>query len=184
MRPPYDGLRVVGARWSPESYAAKEFLSRSQVPYQWIDIDQDPAMRELLASLSDAEGKLPVLLFADGTHLVAPTRAELAERCGMQTRATRPFYDMVIVGAGPAGLAAAGTVRLRGCGPCWSSRARQADKPGPVPGSRTISDFPPASAAQTSPAVPRPRRGASAPKCSKRRRPLAWVAKILTESLH
>jgi thioredoxin reductase (NADPH) len=99
---PYDGIRVLGSNWSPQSYAVKEFLSRNHVPYQWVDLEQDPAMRALAA---DAE--LPVVLFPDGERLEAPAVGALAERVGLQTRATSPFYDLVIVGAGPAGLAAA-----------------------------------------------------------------------------
>ena len=105
-RLPYDGIRVAGARSSPRSYAVKEFLSNNQIPYQWIDVDQDAPTRELIASLGDAN-RLPVLLFPDGSRLVAPSDRDLAEKCGMRTRASRPFYDLAIVGAGPAGLAAA-----------------------------------------------------------------------------
>ncbi|HSP95596.1 MAG TPA: FAD-dependent oxidoreductase [Thermoanaerobaculia bacterium] len=106
VRLPYDGIRVAGARSSPRSFAVKEFLSNNQIPYQWIDVDQDAPTRELITSFGDAN-RLPVLLFPDGSRLVAPSDRELAEKCGMQTRARRPFYDLVIVGAGPAGLAAA-----------------------------------------------------------------------------
>jgi thioredoxin reductase (NADPH) len=106
VRLPYDGIRVAGARWSARSYAAKQFLSLHQIPYQWVDIEQDPAMRELVASLAD-EKDLPVVFFPDGTHLIAPDDRALAERAGLQTRARARFYDVVIIGAGPAGLAAA-----------------------------------------------------------------------------
>jgi thioredoxin reductase (NADPH) len=84
----------------------KEFLSSNQIPYQWIDVDQDPSTRELIRSFG-AETKLPVVLFPDGTFLAAPTTRELAEKTGMQTKARLPFYDLLIVGGGPAGLAAA-----------------------------------------------------------------------------
>jgi thioredoxin reductase (NADPH) len=106
VRLPYEGIRVAGARSSPRSFAVKEFLSSNQVPYQWIDVDQDPPTRELIRSFGDAT-RLPVVLFPDGSHLVAPTNRELADKIGMQTRASLPFYDLVIVGGGPAGLAAA-----------------------------------------------------------------------------
>jgi len=102
---PYDGIRLAGSRWSVASYEAKEFLSRNQVPYQWIDIDEDPAVRELVQPLSDDLKKLPVVLFPDGSHLVAPSTRELADKVGIQTKATRPFYDLVVIGSGPAGLA-------------------------------------------------------------------------------
>jgi len=107
FKPPYEGIRVAGAPWSAQSYAAREFLSRNQVPYQWIDIDQDPAMRALVTSLAGDAMTLPVVLFPDGSHLIAPTNLELAPRIGMRTSAEKPFYDLVVVGAGPAGLAVA-----------------------------------------------------------------------------
>ena len=106
VRLPYDGIRVAGDRWSPRSYLVKDFLASNQVPYQWIDIDRDPSTRELIGSLGDSN-RLPVVLFPDGTHLAAPTNRELAERIGLQTRARLPFYDLAVVGGGPAGLAAA-----------------------------------------------------------------------------
>ena len=106
VRLPYDGIRVAGARSSPRSFAVKEFLSSNQVPYQWIDVDQDPPTRELIRSFGDAT-RLPVVFFPDGSVLKAPTNRELAEKAGLQTRAQKPFYDLLIIGGGPAGLAAA-----------------------------------------------------------------------------
>jgi len=103
---PYEGIRVAGARSSPRSFAVKEFLSSNHVPYQWIDVDQDEPTRELIRSSGDAS-RLPIVFFPDGSRLVAPTNQQLAEKVGMQTRALLPFYDLAIVGGGPAGLAAA-----------------------------------------------------------------------------
>ena len=105
-RPPYDGIQVVGARSSPKSYAVKEFLSSNQVPYEWTDVDQNAEAQERIKSVGDP-GKLPIVFFPDGTRLVAPSNGELAEKIGLQTKARLPFYDVVIAGAGPAGLAAA-----------------------------------------------------------------------------
>lgn len=107
FRPAFEGIRVAGARWSPQSFGVKEFLSRNLVPYQWTDIDQNPSMKELVKSLTGDETRLPVVFFPEGDPLVMPTHMQLAERLGLQTKAKLPFYDMVIVGAGPAGLAAA-----------------------------------------------------------------------------
>ena len=107
VRLPYEGIRVAGASWSPQSYTVKEFLSRNGVPYQWVDVDQDPSVGELVADIAGDHTRLPVVLFPDGTALVQPTNGELAEKTGMQTRASLPFYDLIIVGGGPAGLAAA-----------------------------------------------------------------------------
>lgn len=102
---PYDGIRIAGAKFSPQSHAVREFLSHNQVPYQWIDIDEDSSMRELIAKSPDGLARLPVVLFPDGTYLSAPTNLKLAEKIGLQTKATRPFYDVAVIGGGPAGLA-------------------------------------------------------------------------------
>ena len=107
IRLPFDGIRIAGAQWSAQSYDVKEFLSRNQVPYQWIDIETDEPMRALVESITGDSNRLPVVFFADGTHLVAPTQMEVAEKAGLQTHAKLPFYDLVIVGGGPAGLAVA-----------------------------------------------------------------------------
>ena len=105
VRLPFDGIRVAGARWSRPCYEAREFLSRNHVPYQWIDIDHDAPTRELVNSLAGSLTRLPVILFTDGRHLIAPTHLELADAIGLTTRAKLPFYDLVIIGGGPAGLA-------------------------------------------------------------------------------
>lgn len=105
VQPSFDGIRVLGSEWSAPSFEAKEFLSRNRVPYQWVDVDRDAPARALVESLTGDAKKLPVLLFPDGSNVVAPSSVELAGRVGLQTQATRPFYDVVIVGGGPAGLA-------------------------------------------------------------------------------
>jgi thioredoxin reductase (NADPH) len=107
VRLPYEGVRVAGSRWSPQSFLARDFLSRNQIPYQWIDIDSDASARELVQSTAGDLSRLPVVFFPDGQHLIAPSNAELAARVGLQTLASRPFYDLVIAGGGPAGLASA-----------------------------------------------------------------------------
>jgi thioredoxin reductase (NADPH) len=107
VKPAFEGIRVLGSEWSPESFSVKEFLSRNRVPYQWVDLDHDESARELATSLVGNLTRLPIVLCPDGTHLVAPTNAELAAKAGMQTQATRPFYDVVVIGGGPAGLATA-----------------------------------------------------------------------------
>lgn len=104
---PYEGIRVAGTLWSSTSHNAKDFLSRNQVPYQWLDIEKDDKARLMVESVNTGNYRLPVVFFPDGTHLIAPSNQELAEKVGFQTKAIHPFYDLVIVGAGPAGLAAA-----------------------------------------------------------------------------
>ena len=104
VRPTFDGIRVLGSEWSPESFAAKEFLSRNRVPYLWVDIDHDPPARELAESLAGGDTRLPIITFPDGAALIAPTQAELARKAGLLGAAARPIYDVVVVGGGPAGL--------------------------------------------------------------------------------
>ncbi len=106
-RPEYDGIRVAGATLSPASYAIRDFLAGNQIPYQWLDIDRDASARELLDKLSPGTSKLPVVFLPDGSVLMQPGIRELAERIGLPTRTQRPFYDLVIIGGGPAGLAGA-----------------------------------------------------------------------------
>ncbi len=106
-QPPFEGIRVAGSRWSPGSHEVKDFLSRTQTPYRWIDLDADRATRELVETLTPGLKRLPAVLFPDGTTLLAPTTRELAERIGLQTEARQPFYDLIVVGGGPSGLGAA-----------------------------------------------------------------------------
>jgi thioredoxin reductase (NADPH) len=108
---PYEGIRVAGTLWSPSSHRVKDFLSRSQIPYQWRDIESDETTRAqveaVLAERGELRSRLPVVFFPDGVAMVEPSLPELAERLGHRTRASGASYDLVVVGAGPAGLAAA-----------------------------------------------------------------------------
>jgi thioredoxin reductase (NADPH) len=104
---PYDGIRVAGTLWSPSCHRVKDFLARNRIPYQWLDIEKDAAARDLIEAASPEQHRLPVVFFSDGDVLVEPDNRALAEKCGLQTQATQPFYDVIIVGAGPAGLGAA-----------------------------------------------------------------------------
>lgn len=105
--PPFQGIRLVSHRWSPESHAIKEFLARNQVPYQYLDVESDPQAAEVLAQYPTPEARLPLVIFPDGTTMECPTAASVAQQIGLQTQADKPFYDLVIVGGGPGGLAAA-----------------------------------------------------------------------------
>jgi thioredoxin reductase (NADPH) len=106
-KPPFEGLRVVGPRYTLRDHQVRDFLSRNQVPYVWMDPEQSTEAVELLTRFKLDDHKLPVVLFGDGTALVQPGQMELAAKIGLRTQATKEFYDLVIVGAGLAGLAAA-----------------------------------------------------------------------------
>lgn len=108
-RPAFEGVRIVGHRWSPDTHAIKDFMARNRVPYQWVDVeakDRDEATRQLLEAMEETDC-LPMVVFEDGSCHKQPTIPQVAEKLGLQTRAGDTFYDLVIVGAGPAGLAAA-----------------------------------------------------------------------------
>ncbi len=105
-KPPFDGIRVVGVRWSAIDHAVRDFLSRNRIPYQWLNPEINPDALTLLKEKGIDDKKLPVILFGDGTALVQPTSTEMANKVGLRTQAQQEFYDVVVVGAGPAGLAA------------------------------------------------------------------------------
>jgi thioredoxin reductase (NADPH) len=103
----YDGIRVAGTLWSPSCHRVKDFLARNRIPYQWMDIEKDTEAQELVAAFNTERHRLPVVFFPDGDVLFEPDNLTLAVKCGLHTEATQPFYDVIIVGAGPAGLGAA-----------------------------------------------------------------------------
>lgn len=154
-KPPFEGIRIIGLRWSPKSYDVKHFLARNGVPYQWLDIESSEEAHKLFSylELTDKNGSsgspstvptiatasssfpildnnktdnnnnsssstrsapshssslnLPVVIFPDGSYIGEPSNSELAEKIGLKTHAQMPFYDLIIIGGGPAGLAAA-----------------------------------------------------------------------------
>jgi len=115
-QPPFEGVRLIDSQWSPEAHQLRDFLARNQIPYRWLDAETNSEARDLIGCLpgteqaacgrTDSSG-LPLVLLADGTRLARPTPAELAERLGLVTHSSTPFFDVIIVGGGPAGLAAA-----------------------------------------------------------------------------
>jgi len=118
-RPPFEGIRIIGNRWSPPAHRVREFLGRNTIPFQWLDLDTSGEARDLLAMLAQPKAESrehepdghtltpPVVLFPDGSYLADPELGDLAQHIGLRTRAERPFYDLLVVGGGPAGLAAA-----------------------------------------------------------------------------
>ncbi len=105
-RPPFDGIRVIGMRWSPLDHSVRDFLSRNRIPYMWLNPEISSEALPLLNARGLDDARLPVLVFPDGATLVQPTNTEIAEKVGLRTQAQQKFYDLVIIGGGPAGLAA------------------------------------------------------------------------------
>jgi thioredoxin reductase (NADPH) len=110
FRPAFEGVRLLAGRWAPGGHTIRDYLTRNQVPYAWLDPTEDAEGRKLAASLGEGgelDPAIPLILFADGSILRDPSPRQIAEKVGLQTKAALPFYDVVIVGGGPAGLAAA-----------------------------------------------------------------------------
>lgn len=107
FHPPFEGIRVIGNRWSAHSHQVKDFLARNQVPYQWLDIELSEEAQDLVKYAGCDRPSLPLVLFGDGSSLLQPKNIQIASKIGLQTQAGKPFYDLIIVGGGPAGLAAA-----------------------------------------------------------------------------
>jgi thioredoxin reductase (NADPH) len=99
-------LRVIGSRFSPEAHKIRDFLARNCIPFEWLDVDRDPEARRLLGDSDSKSSPLPIVVFPDGSKLTQPTNAEIAKKIGLAVRPQGDFYDLVIVGGGPSGLAA------------------------------------------------------------------------------
>ena len=106
-KPRYEGLQVVGLRWAPNDHQVRDFLSRNQIPFKWLDPERTDEASAMLEQYGMASAKLPAVLFPDGTALSQPLLPELAARVGLKTSAASDFYDLIVIGGGPAGLAAA-----------------------------------------------------------------------------
>ena len=104
---PFDGIRIAGTLWSASCHSIKDFLARSQIQYKWLDIEQDSEAKAMVEAVNKDNHQLPVVFFPDGSTLINPDITTLAEKIGLHTKAKQPFYDLIIVGAGPAGLASA-----------------------------------------------------------------------------
>ncbi len=100
-------ITVYGAYWCPDCRRSKQFLGEHQIPYEWVDIEQDQAAERFVIERNQGKRIIPTIVFADGSLLVEPTNAELAAKLGLKTRASRTHYDLIVLGGGPAGLTAA-----------------------------------------------------------------------------
>jgi thioredoxin reductase (NADPH) len=108
-RPPFSGIRLLGTRYSADAHELRDFMGRNRIPFQWLDIEnreRDKETNDLLTALGP-DNVFPVVLFEDGTHLCRPSITEVAGKLGLRTTSEKPFYDLIIAGGGPAGLAAA-----------------------------------------------------------------------------
>jgi thioredoxin reductase (NADPH) len=105
-RPVFEGVRVIGNQWSPHSSEVRDFLGRNFVPHQWLNIETDETAKQLLQTTGADPSALPIVVFPDGSFLSNPPTIQVAQKLGLKTKAEFPFYDLVVVGAGPAGLAA------------------------------------------------------------------------------
>jgi len=104
--PPFEGVRVVSHRWSPAGMEIRDFLGRNFIPYQWLNIETDDAAKQLITTSKIDVSDLPLVVFADGTFIARPSAAGVAAKLNLRTKAELPFYDLIVIGAGPAGLAA------------------------------------------------------------------------------
>ena len=102
-----DAITVYGAYWCPDCRRAKQFLGEHQVPYEWVDIEQDPDAERFVIERNEGKRIIPTIVFRDGSHLVEPSNAQLAAKLGLQTTLERKHFPLIIVGGGPAGLTAA-----------------------------------------------------------------------------
>jgi thioredoxin reductase (NADPH) len=131
FHPAFEGVRLIGNRWSAASHQLKDFLARNQWPYQWLDVEENTEAQRLVELTQAAPTQLPIVVFPDGSHIVQPTNEQVAAKIGLRTEAQLPMYDLVIVGAGPAGLAAA----VYGASEGLSTLLVEAEAPGGQAGS-------------------------------------------------
>ena len=100
-------ITIYGAHWCPDCRQSKQFLGEHQIPYNWIDIEEDKDAEAFVIKTNNGKRIIPTITFEDGTYLVEPTNAELATMLGLKTAASRNHYDLIVLGGGPAGLTAA-----------------------------------------------------------------------------
>ena len=165
-----EGVRVVGHRWSALSHEIKDFLTRNQVPFKWLELERDLEAARLLEAHGGDQSQLPLLVTDTGQALQAPTTSEVARTLGLASAPSLPFYDLVVIGGGPAGLGAAVYGASEGLRTVLVDRKRSAVKPGRARGSKTISGSLPESAAAIWPEERPPRLAGSVRRCCWRAR--------------
>jgi thioredoxin reductase (NADPH) len=104
---PKADITVYGAHWCPDCRRSKQFLGEHQIPYNWVDIEQDTSGEKFVIEKNNGKRIIPTIVFADGTSIAEPTNAELAAKLKLKTKASRSHYDLIVLGGGPAGLTAA-----------------------------------------------------------------------------
>lgn len=105
-KPDHEGIKILGFQWSPKSHNVKEFLAGNLVPFLWMDVENNESAEQYLASTNVSKEQLPLVIFKDGSFAADPSLSEVASHVGLRQKATEKMYDVLIVGAGPAGLAA------------------------------------------------------------------------------
>lgn len=165
-----DDVRIVGHHWSAPSYKARDFLARNAVPYRWYSVEE-PEGQRLLAAAEARPGDVPVIVTPAGTVLRSPTPTELAAAVGLDVEPRTDFYDLVVVGGGPAGLGAAVYGASEGLRTVLVEKRATGGQPGRAAGSRTTWASRTASPARSWPTGPAARRRSSAPSWSP---PAAW----------
>lgn len=115
--PPAHNVRIVGYRFSPESYRTRDFLVRNCAPFDWLDIERDEEARRLMNAAGVDASRLPLVIFPDGTQLIQPANAELAEKLGLETHPGQTSYDLVIIGGALPGCPPPYMAPVRVCAP-------------------------------------------------------------------
>jgi len=102
-----DQLTLYGANWCPDCRNAKQYLGEQGVQYHWVDVDRDAGANQMIADLNNGKRVIPTIVLPAGEVLINPSNADLAKKLGLQTQAKMAFYDLIVIGSGPAGLTAA-----------------------------------------------------------------------------
>ena len=151
---PFAGIRVAGTTWSPPTHDVKDFLARNQIPYRFLDIERDSEAAAMVEAAAGDTGAIPVVFCPDAAPMVRPDRKMLADAVGLQTEAENPFYDLVIIGGGPAGLAGAVYGASEGLRVVLIEKAAPGGQAGTSSRIENYLGFPAASAVATSPGAP------------------------------